>query len=143
MLAGLRQKFAVALRYAEMAYDSGEIPVGCAIFQQEKLVSCCANRGFYHAEVLAIDAAQQILGGYLLPDCQMYVTLEPCVMCAGMIASTRIQSLYYGAYDPKGGAVDHNAMVFRYTAHRPQVYAGIQEQRCAKLLTDFFHCKRR
>src|SRR5690606_9250584 len=97
-----------------------------------------------HAEILAIRAAAQALGRERLEDCDLWVTLEPCAMCAGAIAHARIARLYYGAADPKGGAVEHGARVFEQAQclHRPDVYAGIGEEPAAALLREFFAARR-
>src|SRR5699024_8449897 len=97
-----------------------------------------------HAELLAIRAAAEALGEDRLADCELWVTLEPCAMCAGAIAHARIARLYYGASDPKGGAVEHGPRLFAQPTvhHRPEVYSGIGEREAADLLRDFF-AKRR
>lgn len=97
-----------------------------------------------HAEILALRAAAQSLGEERLSDCDLYVTLEPCAMCAGAIAHARIARLYYAASDPKGGAVANGARVFAHpqTLHRPEVYSGLGEEAAAQLLRDFFKARR-
>jgi len=97
-----------------------------------------------HAEMLAIRAAAAALGAERLVDCDLYVTLEPCAMCAGAISFARIRRLYFGASDPKGGAVEHGVKLFAAATchHRPEVYGGIGEQEAASLLRDFFSVRR-
>jgi tRNA(adenine34) deaminase len=97
-----------------------------------------------HAEMLALREAAQKLGSERLPECDLYVTLEPCTMCAGAISFARIRRLYYGAADPKGGAVDHGVRFFAQPTchHRPEVYGGVGEREAGELLTAFFKAKR-
>jgi len=97
-----------------------------------------------HAEILAIRRAAQALGDERLTGCELWVTLEPCAMCAGAIAHARIARLYYGASDPKGGAVEHGARLFDQpqTLHRPEIYSGIGDAEAAELLRDFFAARR-
>jgi tRNA(adenine34) deaminase len=110
--------------------------------------ACNRPRGLHdptaHAEILAIRAAAAALGSERLEGCDLWVTLEPCAMCAGAIAHARIARLYYGAADPKGGAVEHGARVFEQPQclHRPEVYAGIGEGEAAALLREFFARRR-
>jgi len=98
-----------------------------------------------HAEILAIREACKTLGSPRIPDCDMYVTLEPCPMCATAISFARIRRLYFGAFDPKGGAVDHGPRIFTQATchHRPEIIGGIAEQECATLLTSFFAQRRK
>lgn len=136
-----------ALNAAKKAALEGEVPVGAVLVSPEGAVlSVAANRTerdkdpTAHAEMLAIKEACSRLGDARLEGCALYVTLEPCAMCAGAIAHARIKRLYFGAYDPKGGGVDHGARVFdRATClHKPEVYGGMMEVSCAALLKDFF-----
>lgn len=140
-----------ALHEAKAAGDRGEVPVGAVIVHPKRGVLAAAgnrtrelNDPTAHAEVLAIRSACALIGSERLIGCDLYVTLEPCVICAGSIAAARIARLYYGASDPKSGGVDHGARVFTHPQchHKPEVYDGIEEQACQQLLTAFF-AKRR
>tara|TARA_B100000686_G_scaffold354937_1_gene468348 strand:- start:8175 stop:8621 length:447 start_codon:yes stop_codon:yes gene_type:complete len=141
-----------ALTKAKDAYTQGEVPVGCVIVERAsgRILAKTANRSecdhdpTAHAEVLAIRAACAALGDTRLPGCDMYVTLEPCTMCAAAISFARIQNLYFGAYDPKGGGVDHGARFYQQPTchHKPDVYGGINEQECQALLKTFFQERR-
>ena len=137
---------------ARRAGEAGEVPVGAAIVDAEsgKLLAEAANRTerdadpTAHAEMLAIRAAARLRGRPRLPDCDLYVTLEPCPMCAQAISFARIRRLYFGASDPKGGGVENGARVFDRSSchHRPEVYGGIGERRAAALLQTFFRERR-
>lgn len=139
-----------ALAAARDAGAAGEVPVGACVVKDGEVIATAANapRGLNdptaHAEMLAIRAAAQALGGDRLSDCELWVTLEPCAMCAGAIAHARIARLYYGAPDPKGGAVEHGPRFFAQPTchHRPDVYSGIGEGEAAGLLRDFFQQRR-
>jgi tRNA(adenine34) deaminase len=139
-----------ALDEARKAQDRGEVPVGCVIVRDGAAVAASGNRTLAdrdptaHAEMLAIRAAAQALGTERLTDCDLYVTLEPCAMCAGAISFARIRRLYYGAPDPKGGAVDHGPRFFSQPTchHRPEVYGSISESSSAALLRGFFESRR-
>ena len=141
---------AQALAQAGLAAAAGEVPVGAVVIKQGKLIAAAHNapRGLgdptAHAEILAIRAAAQLLGNERLDGCELWVTLEPCAMCAGAIAHARIARLYYGAGDPKGGAVEHGARLFDQAQclHRPEVYPGIGEDEAAELLQQFFRERR-
>lgn len=136
----------LALRLAQEAGEAGEVPVGAVITKDGKVVAQAANamrKGedpTAHAEIAAIRAAAAILGNQRLGGCELWVTLEPCAMCAGAISHARIARLYYAAPDPKGGGVEHGARVFSHPTchHRPDVYTGMGEGEAAKLLRDFF-----
>ncbi|KQM21004.1 CMP deaminase [Sphingomonas sp. Leaf24] len=140
----------LALAAARAAADAGEVPVGAVIVQQGRVIATGANapRARHdptaHAEMLAIRAAAQALGRDRLEDCDLWVTLEPCAMCAGAIAHARIARLYYAADDPKGGAVAHGPCFFGQPTchHRPDIYPGIGEGEAAALLRDFFGQRR-
>ncbi|KQM80825.1 CMP deaminase [Sphingomonas sp. Leaf22] len=140
----------LALAAARAAADAGEVPVGAVIVQQGRVIATGANapRARHdptaHAEMLAIRAAAQALGRDRLEDCDLWVTLEPCAMCAGAIAHARIARLYYAADDPKGGAVAHGPRFFGQPTchHRPDIYPGIGEGEAAALLRDFFGQRR-
>ena len=139
-----------ALDQARAAAVAGEVPVGAVVVKDGAVIAAAHNapRGLNdptaHAEILAIRAAAQVLGNERLEGCELWVTLEPCAMCAGAIAHARIARLYYAASDPKGGAVEHGARVFAHDQclHRPEVYAGMGEDEAAGLLREFF-AKRR
>jgi len=141
---------AIALAQAEQAAALGEVPVGAVIVRDGAVLASAHNspRGLCdptaHAEVLAIRAAARALGSERLEGCELWVTLEPCAMCAGAIVHARIARVYYAASDPKGGAVEHGARVFDQPQclHRPDVYAGMGETRAAELLRGFFRARR-
>ncbi len=139
-----------ALAAAQAAAQAGEVPIGAVVVKDGVVIAAAHNapRGLAdptaHAEILAIRAAAQALGSERLEGCELWVTLEPCPMCAGAISHARIARLYYGASDPKGGAVEHGARVFEHDQclHRPEVYAGIGESESAGMLRDFFRARR-
>ena len=136
----------VAFAEARAAGAAHEVPVGCAIVRAGEVLARAGNRTLRdrdptaHAEMLAIRAAAAALGSERLADCDLYVTLEPCAMCAAAISFARIRRLYFGAPDPKGGAVEHGVKFFASPTchHRPEVYGGIGEQEAAGLLRAFF-----
>ena len=140
----------MALDEARKAQSSGEVPVGCVIVHDGKVVASAGNRTLSdrdptaHAEIVAIRAAARALGSERLTGCDLYVTLEPCAMCAAAISFARIRRLYYGAPDPKGGAVDHGPRFYQSPTchHRPEVYGGISENDAATLLRAFFEARR-
>ena len=146
----LPEPMRAALDAARAAAETSEVPVGAVVMQGDRVVSVAANapRTLHdptaHAEILAIRAAAQTLGRDRLEDCDLWVTLEPCAMCAGAIAHARIARLYYGASDPKGGAVEHGPRFFTQPTchHRPDIYPGIGEGEAAALLRDFFAARR-
>lgn len=134
-----------AIRLAEEAGAEGEIPIGAVIVKDEQIIAGGRNRrelgknALYHAEIEAIDAACKALGGWRLPGCALYVTLEPCPMCAGAVINARIGRVVYGASDPKAGSVHSLTELFSLPYnHRPAVTAGVLEDECAALLSDFF-----
>ncbi|HEX8301697.1 nucleoside deaminase [Sphingomonas sp.] len=139
-----------ALDEAQAAAEFGEVPVGAAIVHNGQILVTAGNapRMLHdptaHAEILAIREAARQLGRDRLEDCDLWVTLEPCAMCAGAIAHARIARLYYGASDPKGGAVEHGGRFFTQPTchHRPETYSGIGEEEAAALLRDFFRERR-
>jgi tRNA(adenine34) deaminase len=139
-----------ALDEARAAAARGEVPVGCVIVRNGEVLARAGNRTLAdrdptgHAEVIAIRAAAQILGSERLIDCDLYVTLEPCTMCAAAISLARVRRLYFGAADAKGGAVENGVRFFASPTchHRPEVYGGIGETECAALLKDFFQARR-
>lgn len=139
-----------ALDAARAAAAAGEVPVGAVVMRGGDTVAVAANapRALHdptaHAEMLAIRAAAAALGDDRLADCDLYVTLEPCAMCAGAIALARIARVYWGAPDPKGGAVEHGPRLFAQPTchHRPELFGGIGEAEAAALLRDFFAARR-
>ena len=143
---------AQALAQAERAATLGEVPVGAVVVDgaSARVLAACGNRVLErrdptaHAEMLAIRQAAQALASERLGGCDLYVTLEPCAMCAQAMALARVRRLYFGAADPKGGGVEHGARVFDQPTchHRPEVYGGIDEARAAALLKDFFAARR-
>ena len=140
----------IALDEARAAAAAGEVPVGCVVVRGGEVVARAHNRTLAdrdptaHCEMLAIRAAAAALGSERLSDCDLYVTLEPCAMCAAAISFARIRRLYYGAADPKGGAVESGVRFFASPTchHRPEVYGGIGETEAAALLKDFFQERR-
>ena len=139
-----------ALELAREAESAGEVPIGAVVVQEGAIIGEGRNspRGLAdptaHAEILALRRAAEAIGNERLEGCELWVTLEPCAMCAGAIAHARIARLYYGAADPKGGAVEHGARVFEQPQclHRPELYPGIGEQPAAELLRAFFAARR-
>ncbi len=136
----------MALDEARAAQARGEVPVGCVIVRDGAVVARTGNRTLAdrdptaHAELLAIRAAAAALRTERLTDCDLYVTLEPCTMCAAAMSFARIRRLYFGAADPKAGGVEHGVRFFAASTchHRPEVYGGIGEQESAELLKAFF-----
>lgn len=139
-----------ALQQAEAAGAAGEVPVGAVVVRDGTVIAAARNRveadqnPQAHAEMLAIAEACRVLGRKWLEDCDLYVTLEPCPMCAGALSLARIRRVYYGAADPKSGGVDHGPRVFSQPTchHAPEVIAGVEERRCGELLTAFFAQRR-
>ncbi|HEY0440519.1 MAG TPA: nucleoside deaminase [Xanthobacteraceae bacterium] len=139
-----------ALEAARAAGTAGEVPVGCVVVRDGAVIARAGNRTLNerdptaHAELLAIRAAASALGSERLTGCDLYVTLEPCAMCAAAISFARIRRLYYGAADPKGGAVEHGVRFFAAATchHRPELYGGIGAEAAAALLRDFFAARR-
>lgn len=140
----------LALEQAENAEKSGEVPIGCVIVRDNAVIARAGNRTLTdrdptaHAEVLALREAARRVGSERLTDCDLYVTLEPCTMCAAAISFARIRRLYYGASDPKGGAVDSGVRFFASPTchHAPEVYPSVGESRSATLLRQFFKARR-
>ena len=140
----------LALAEACHAGERGEVPVGCVIVRGGAVIARAGNRTLTdrdptaHAEIIAIRAAADLLGSERLDDCDLYVTLEPCAMCAGALSFARIRRLYYGAADPKGGAVDNGVKFFASPSchHRPDVYGGLAEAEASALLKAFFQQRR-
>ncbi|AJY44614.1 nucleoside deaminase [Martelella endophytica] len=141
---------AIALEAAEAAGKRGEVPIGAVVVRDGIVLASAGNRTrelfdpTAHAEILALREACATEGSERLPGAHLYVTLEPCAMCAAAIAFARIERLYYGAADPKGGGVDHGGRFFDQPTchHRPEVYSGFSETRAATLLRQFFEERR-
>ena len=139
-----------ALGQARDAQAASEVPVGAVIVRDGAIIALAGNRTLRdrdptaHAELLAIREAAAALGSERLTDCDLYVTLEPCAMCTAAISFARIRRLYYGAVDPKGGAVENGVRFFASPTchHRPEVYGGIGESEAGALLRDFFKARR-
>jgi tRNA(adenine34) deaminase len=139
-----------ALAQARAAAAAGEVPIGCVVVRDGSVIARAFNRSLLdrdptaHAEMLAIRACAAALGSERLADCDLYVTLEPCPMCAAAISFARIRRLYYGAADPKGGAVENGVRLFASPTchHRPEVYGGIGAADAAMLLRNFFRERR-
>src|SRR3954468_20813797 len=139
-----------ALAEARAAQAADEVPVGAVIARDGSVIARAGNRTLRdrdptaHCEMLAIRQAAALLGSERLTDCDLYVTLEPCAMCAAAISFARIRRLYYGAADPKGGAVENGVRFFAAPPchHRPEIYGGIGEAEAASLLRDFFQARR-
>ena len=140
----------MALQEARAAGRRGEVPIGCVIVHNGEAIARAGNRTLAdrdptaHAEMLAIRQAALLVGTERLDDCDLYVTLEPCAMCAGAVAFARIRRLYYGAADAKGGAVDNGVKFFASPTchHRPEVYGGMAEIETSALLQEFFRERR-
>jgi tRNA(Arg) A34 adenosine deaminase TadA len=145
------QPMALAIAQAEAAAARGEVPIGAVLVDRDgRVLAAAGNRveadrdPTAHAEMLALRAGAARLGAKHLAGCDLYVTLEPCAMCAAAIGFARLRRLFFGAYDPKGGAVEHGPRIFEQptTHHRPEIYGGIEERRAAELLRDFFRRRR-
>ena len=141
---------ALALAQAKAAAVLGEVPVGAVVIKDGRVIATAHNAPralcdpTAHAELLAIRAAAKAVGSERLDGCELWVTLEPCAMCAGAIVHARIGRLYYGAADAKGGGVEHGARVFAQAGclHRPEVYSGIGAEEAAEQLRGFFRERR-
>lgn len=135
-----------ALEQAQKAGQKGEVPVGAVIVQGNRIIATAHNLvetthdPTAHGEILALRQASQILKTAYLTNCRIYVTLEPCAMCAQAIALARLHSVFFGAYDPKGGAIDHGARIFTQPTchHYPEIIGGLRAEECQILLRDFF-----
>ncbi|MBG0799377.1 nucleoside deaminase [Methylocystis sp. L43] len=145
-----KDPFGAAFEQARAAAAAGEVPVGAALMRNGEIIAAAGNRTLRdrdptaHAEMLVIRQACVAIGSERLVDCDLYVTLEPCAMCAAAISFARIRRLYYAASDPKGGAVEHGPRFFAQPTchHRPEVYGGIRESEAALLLREFFQARR-
>ncbi len=139
-----------AIEQAQLALEADEVPIGCVIVKDDEIIASGFNHresqqlSIAHAEILPIEQACKKIGSWRLEDCTLYVTLEPCPMCAGAIIQSRISRVVYGAYDPKGGCVGSCTNLFEVKPfnHHPLFTGGILEEECAKLLKDFFKAKR-
>jgi len=139
-----------ALDLAKAAAKAGEVPVGAIVVKGGEIIGRGANRPVIdhdptaHAEIVAMREAARTLGSERLTGCDLWVTLEPCAMCAGAIAHARIERVYYGASDAKGGSVEHGPKLFEQPTihHRPEVYAGIGADEAGRLLKEFFAMRR-
>ena len=134
-----------ALALAKEAGARGEVPVGAVIVRNGEIIATGKNgreenkNALSHAEIEAIDNACRTLGGWRLPGCELYVTLEPCPMCAGAIINSRIEKVYFGAYDKKAGSVRSLVRLFDIPYnHKPEIEGGIMEEECVEVLSDFF-----
>ncbi|MBS7298386.1 MAG: tRNA adenosine(34) deaminase TadA [Eubacteriales bacterium] len=133
-----------AIRQAKKASAIGEVPIGAVIVQNGKIVARGYNKretkknALLHAEIDAINKACNKLGGWRLPDCEMYVTLEPCPMCMGAIISARIERVYFGAYDEKSGAAGSVLDLSQSLPHKVDITGGVMEDECRQILSDFF-----
>lgn len=141
----------LAIAQARAAQDWGDVPIGAVVVQGDAVISAAGNRRALdgdptaHAEMLAIRAAAATLGDWRLEGCELFVTLEPCVMCAGAIVLARLPRLVYGAGDPKAGAVHslYSILADPRLNHRPEVVAGVLAEECGQLLSEFFRAQRR
>lgn len=139
-----------ALAQASAAAARGEVPIGAIIVHNNQIIASSGNRivelndPTAHAEMLAIRAASELLKTPRLTDCDLYVTLEPCAMCATAISLARIRRLYFGAHDEKGGGVENGARIFAQSTcnHKPEIMGGISESECGELLKEFFKARR-
>ena len=146
----LDDPMSAAFAEARAAEQRGEAPIGAAVALDGVVIARAGNRTredsdpTAHAEMLAIRAAAKALGEHRLVDCDLYVTLEPCAMCAGAISHARLRRLYFAAFDPKGGAVEHGPRFFAQPTclHAPEVYGGLREREAAELLRAFFRARR-
>ena len=140
----------IALKEAQKAAFKDEAPIGCVIVKNDVIIAKSYNKREIknlvtsHAEIEAITKANKKLNSWRLVDCDIYITLEPCIMCAGAIIQARIKNIYFGAYDPKGGALTSSIDVLssKNLNHKPNVYGGILEGECSLLLREFFKKKR-
>ena len=139
-----------ALEQARLAAQRGEVPIGAVIIRGNEIIASAHNLvetqsdPTAHAELLAIRSACEILKSPRLTDCDLYVTLEPCPMCATAISFARIRRLYFGAPDPKGGGVEHGARIFNQPTchHKPEIIGGMNESECGEILREFFKERR-
>lgn len=134
-----------ALKQAQLAFEIGEVPVGAVIVLDNEIVSKAHNlciskkNSTMHAEIVAINQALDFIKKPFLENCDIYITLEPCHMCAGAIAASRFRRVFFGAYDVKSGGTEHGGRVFSHTLHKPEIIGGIMEKECTKLMQLFFN----
>ena len=141
----------VAYKEAQKAFEEDEVPVGCVIVKEEKIIAKAHNKkvaknsAIFHAEIECINKATKKLNNWNLKGCDMYVTLEPCMMCTGAIINSRIDNVYFACKDPKGGALVSNIKInkIKNINHYPNVTQGIMEKECSELLKEFFKNKRK
>ena len=141
----------LALKEAIKAEAIDEVPIGCVIVKDDKVIARAhnvresSNRAIGHAEMMAIEKANKKLGAWRLEDCDIYITLEPCLMCAGAIILARVKNVYFGAYDPKGGALGSsiNFLEANNINHHPNVEGGILQKECSELISNYFRKKRK
>ena len=141
----------LAYKEAEKAVIEDEVPIGAVIVMGDKVIARAHNKRdgqnltFAHAEMLAITKANKKLGSWRMPECDIYITLEPCIMCMGAIIQARFKNVYYGAKDPKGGAVVSSINVLEASNinHHPNVVGGILEEQCSSIISNYFKKKRK
>ena len=147
----MEKKFMMqAYREAQKAFEEDEVPVGCVIVKEGKVVARAHNRkekkncALFHAEIECIQKATKKLDNWNLKGCEIYVTLEPCMMCTGALVNSRIDKIIYGCEDPKGGALVSNIRLqdIKLLNHYPQIQGGVMEKECSDLLKKFFKNKR-
>ena len=146
----MNQYMKEAYKEARKAYKEDEVPVGCVIVKDDKIVARAHNRkekkncAIFHAEIECINKATRKLDNWNLKGCDLYVTLEPCMMCTGAIVNSRIDRIFFGCKDPKGGALVSNIRFkrIRNLNHYPEIKGGIDEEECSKILKEFFRSKR-
>ena len=139
-----------ALKEAKKAELLDEVPIGCVIVKGDKIIARGHNQRetkqspIGHAEIVAITKASKKLNSWRLEDCELYVTLEPCIMCSGAIIQSRISKVYYGASDPKGGAMGSsiNVLEAKNINHHPEIFSGILKEECSSIITNYFKAKR-
>ena len=139
-----------ALKEARKAELIDEVPIGCVIVKDDKIIARGHNQRetnqspIGHAEIIAINKASKKLKSWRLEGCDIYVTLEPCIMCSGAIIQSRINKVYYGASDPKGGALGSsiNVLEAKNINHHPEVISGVMQEECSKIITNYFKQKR-
>lgn len=139
-----------ALEQARLAFDDEEIPIGCVIVREDKIIASAhntkqkQNNSLNHAEMLALNSAQELLNTKYLDDCTMYLTIEPCAMCAGAMLNSRLKKLVFGAREPKSGCAgsNYNLLTDIRFSHRVEVEEGIMEYECSSIMKEFFKQRR-
>lgn len=140
----------IALEEARIAYEEDEVPIGCIIVKDNEIIGRSHNQkekyknATKHAEIIAIEEASKYLNNWHLDECELFVTLEPCMMCTGAIINSRIKKIYFGTKDPKGGAIESNIKLIDVKSlnHYPEYKYGILEKECSDILKKFFQSKR-